>query len=98
MLLQPHPLLWTAIENTRIIRFVYHGKDRIAEPHDHGILNGSVQLLSWQVAGRSTRRLPNWLLTKVDEMIDLVCRIRSFRADGPRLPANTSNGMCYSSG
>jgi hypothetical protein len=48
MLLQPHPLLWTAIENTRMIRFAYHGKDRIAEPHDHGILNGSVQLLSWQ--------------------------------------------------
>jgi len=38
MPLQPHPLLWTAIENTRMIRFVYHGKDRIAEPHDHGIL------------------------------------------------------------
>ena len=25
MLLQPHPLLWTAIENTRMIRFAYHG-------------------------------------------------------------------------
>src|SRR5215831_18743237 len=24
-MLQPHPLLWTAIENTRMIRFVYHG-------------------------------------------------------------------------
>jgi len=67
MLLQPHPLLWTAIENTRMIRFAYHGKDRLVEPHDHGILNGSVQLLSWQVAGRSSRPLPNWLLTKVDE-------------------------------
>jgi hypothetical protein len=51
MPLQPHPLIWTAIENTRMIRFVYHGKDRVTEPHDHGILNGSVQLLSWQVAG-----------------------------------------------
>jgi hypothetical protein len=71
MLLQPHPLLWTAIENARMIRFAYHGRDRIAEPHDHGILNGSVQLLSWQVAGSSSRRLPNWLLTKVDEITDL---------------------------
>ena len=32
MLLLAHPLLWTAIENTRMIRFAYHGKDRIAEP------------------------------------------------------------------
>ena len=70
MLLQPHPLIWTAIENTRMIRFAYHGKDRLVEPH-HGILNGSVELLSWQVAGRSSRRLPNWLLTKVNEMSDL---------------------------
>ena len=54
-----------------MIRFAYHGKDRIAEPHDHGILNGAIQLLSWQVAGRSSRPLPNWLLTKVDEITDL---------------------------
>jgi|ERR1700747_8966 hypothetical protein len=72
MLLQPHPLIWTAIENRRMIRFLYHGKDRVVEPHDHGILNGSVQLLSWQVAGRSSRLLPNWLLTKVNEITDLV--------------------------
>lgn len=54
-----------------MIRFVYHGRDRLAEPHDHGILNGSVQLLSWQVDGSSSRPLPNWLLTRVDEIIDL---------------------------
>jgi len=42
------PMLWTAIENTRMVQVNYHGKDRLVEPHDHGILNGSVQLLSWQ--------------------------------------------------
>ena len=83
MPLQPHPMLWTAIEETRIIRFAYHGKDRVAEPHDHGILNGSVQLLSWQVAGRSSRRLPNWLLTKVDEMTDLVLLDQTFPGGRP---------------
>ena len=72
MLLQPHPLLWTAIEGRRMIQFAYHGRNRLVEPHDHGILAGSVQLLSWQVAGSSSRPLPNWLLTKVDEMTDLV--------------------------
>jgi hypothetical protein len=83
MLLQPHPLLWTAIENARMIRFTYHGKDRLVEPHDHGILNGSVQLLSWQVAGRSTRRLPNWLLAKVDEMTDLILLDQTFPGGRP---------------
>ena len=71
MLLQPHPLLWTAIENTRMIRFAYHGKDRLVEPHDHGILNGSVQLLAYQVAGSSSRSLPNWILMKANEIAEL---------------------------
>ena len=57
-MLQPHPLLWTAIESTRMIRFAYHGKDRLVEPHDHGILNGSVQLLSWQIAGPAVAAFP----------------------------------------
>ena len=30
-----------------------HGKVRVIEPHDHGIVNGSVQLLAWQVTGSS---------------------------------------------
>jgi len=83
MPLQPHLLLWAAIENRRMIRFVYHGKDRLAEPHDHGILNGSVQLLSWQVAGASTRPLPNWLLTKVDEITGLVLLDQIFPGGRP---------------
>ena len=83
MLLQPHPLLWTAIETAHMIRFAYHGKDRIVEPHDHGILNGSVQLLSWQVAGRSSRRVPNWLLTKIGEMTDLVLLDQTFPGGRP---------------
>jgi hypothetical protein len=83
MLLQPPPLLWTAIENKRMIRLAYHGRARIVEPHDHGILNGAVQLLSWQVAGSSSRPLPNWLLTKVDEMTDLVPLDQTFPGGRP---------------
>jgi hypothetical protein len=83
MLLQPHPLLWTAIENKHLIRFAYHGKDRLVEPHDHGIFNGSVQLLSWQIGGSSSRRLPNWVLTKVDEVTDLVLLDQTFHGGRP---------------
>jgi hypothetical protein len=70
-LLEPVPLIWTAIEQTRVLRLMYHGKERILEPHDHGILNGSVQLLGYQIAGKSSRRLPNWLRMKTDEIINL---------------------------
>src|SRR5437660_12217113 len=71
MLLKPDPLLWSAIEHRRIIRLLYHGKKRIVEPHDHGILNGSVQLLGYQIAGSSSRPLPNWIPMKVTEMNDV---------------------------
>jgi hypothetical protein len=71
MLLQPDPLLWKAIEDRRMIRLLYHRKLRILEPHDHGILNGSVQLLAYQVGGSSSRPLPNWILLKAHEIADL---------------------------
>jgi len=70
-LLEPVPLIWTAVEQMRMIRLTYHDKERILEPHDHGVLNGSVQLLGFQTAGASSRPLPNWLLMKTDEVVDL---------------------------
>ena len=81
--MQPHPLLWTAIEHRRLIRCLYHGKDRLVEPHDHGILNGSVQLLGYQIAGSSSRPLPNWLLMKTDEIADLVLLDQTFPGGRP---------------
>src|SRR5215470_2648212 len=81
--MQLHPLIRTAIENRRMIRFVYHGKDRVVEPHDHGILNGSVQLLGYQIAGSSSRPLPNWLLTKVNEIVDLKLLEETFAGGRP---------------
>ena len=83
LLLQPNPLLWTAIEDRRVIRLRYHGRIRILEPHDHGILNGSVQLLAYQVGGSSSRRLPNWILMKADEIIDLELLDQTFPGGRP---------------
>src|SRR5215831_20761579 len=82
-MLKPDPLLWSAIEHRRMIRLVYHGKDRLLEPHDHGILNGSVQLLGYQIAGTSSRPLPNWILMKVGEIDDLVLREQTFLGGRP---------------
>ena len=83
MLLKPDPLLWSAIEYRRIIRLLYHGKERVVEPHDHGILNGSVQLLGYQIAGSSSRPLPNWILMKMHEMDDLELLEQTFPGGRP---------------
>jgi hypothetical protein len=83
LLLESDPLLREAIENRRLIRLIYHGRNRILEPHDHGILNGSVQLLGYQVAGSSSRPLPNWILMKVDEVTDLELLDQTFQGGRP---------------
>jgi len=83
MLWKPDPLLWSAIEHRRMIWLVYHDKDRLVEPHDHGVLNGSVQLLGYQIAGSSSRPLPNWILMKVDEMEGLELLKQTFAGGRP---------------
>lgn len=82
-LLQPNQLLWQAIEQRRMIRFLYHGKERIVEPHDHGIRNGSVQLLGRQTAGVNRRPLPCWLTVKTAEMLDLTMLDETFPGGRP---------------
>jgi hypothetical protein len=54
------PVLWTAIEERRLVRFRYKGKERVLEPHDYGIHNGVVKLLGYQVGGSSSHKLPSW--------------------------------------
>ena len=80
---KPDPLLWSAIEQRRIIRLLCHGTNRLVEPHDHGVLNGSVQLLGYQIAGSCSRPLPNWILMKVNEMADLELMEKTFAGGRP---------------
>lgn len=82
-LLQPIPQIWTAIDQTRMIRLRYHDKERVVEPHDHGILKGSVQLLGYQTSGDSSRPLPNWILMKTDEVTDLEMLDQTFPGGRP---------------
>lgn len=53
-------LIVDAIKQRRLIRLVYKNRERIVEPHDYGIHNGSAKLLAYQVGGSSTHKLPNW--------------------------------------
>jgi predicted DNA-binding transcriptional regulator YafY len=39
-----HQLILTAIHEKRLLRFKYHGKERIVEPQDYGIQNRTVNL------------------------------------------------------
>lgn len=64
-------LLWTAIKQRRLIRFVYKNKERIVEPHDFGMHNGLAKLLAYQVGGSSTGKLPNWRWMEVHSISDV---------------------------
>lgn len=81
--LEPVPLICKATEERRVIRLMYHGKPRVVEPHDHGILNGSVQLLAYQTAGSSGRPLPNWILMKTDKITALTLLDETFAGGRP---------------
>ena len=83
LLLQPNPKIWMAIEQRRMIRLVYHNKARLVEPHDYGILNGSVQMLAYQIGGSSSRPLPNWLRMKTAEIDEIQLLDQTFPGGRP---------------
>jgi hypothetical protein len=82
-----HELLYGAIQNKRLIRFRYQNKERIVEPHDYGIQKGIQRLLSWQVSGQSSGRLPGWRWFDVGNMLDVEMVDRTFA--GNREVSNT---------
>lgn len=67
----------------RLIRVLYHDKERIVEPHDYGIINGTAMLLAYQIAGSSSRPLPNWILMKVDDIDGIAPLPGNFRGGRP---------------
>jgi hypothetical protein len=96
-LLQFVPLICAAIEPTRMLRLIYRNKERTIEPHDHGVLNGSLQPLGYQVASFGSHPLPNWLMMKTDEIIELDLLARTFPGGRPTHQAVTSNWKSCSS-
>jgi predicted DNA-binding transcriptional regulator YafY len=80
---EPVQILVNAIDHKRLIRFLYQGKERIVEPHDYGIRNGSPQLLGYQVGGSSSRPMPCWVTFKADEINDLTVLETTFQGGRP---------------
>ena len=68
-----------AIQQKRLVKVTYLGKVRIVEPHDYGMHNRAVKLLSYQVAGASSRPLPNWRWMEVDSISEVELLDRRFR-------------------
>jgi len=77
-------VLRTAIKNTRLIQLIYKNRVRIVEPHDYGIHNGSVKLLSYQVGGTSSGPLPNWRWMEVSAMSDIQLLDQTFPGGRPK--------------
>lgn len=73
-----HELLYGAIQNKQLIRFRYQNKERIVEPHDYGIQKGIRRLLSWQIGGQSSGRIPGWRWFDVDKMLDIDALDKTF--------------------
>src|SRR5262249_13672269 len=77
-------LLRAAITQRRKIRFSYHGKERVAEPHDYGIQNGQLRLLVYQTGGQSkSGTLPAWRLIDVSGISNLEILPGSFAGSRP---------------
>lgn len=76
-------VLRTAILKKRLVKLTYQGKPRIIEPHDYGMHNGTVKLLSYQLAGASRGPLPNWRWMEVDGISEIGLLDRTFRGGRP---------------
>jgi hypothetical protein len=78
-----NPQLWKAIDEARLVRFVYKNRERIVEPHDYGIRNGIATLLAYQVGGSSSHKLPNWRWIETELISDIQILNRTFPGGRP---------------
>jgi hypothetical protein len=71
-------LLRFAISHTRLIQFFYKGIQRLAEPHDYGVVNDVARLLVYQ--RRSVRSpVPGWRLLDVSKIERLIVLEETFQ-------------------
>ena len=74
-----HEIILKAIDEIRLLRFRFGGKERIVEPHDYGIHQGVVRLFVYQVGGQSSSGpLPAWRLMDVPKMSEVEMLAQTF--------------------
>ena len=78
----PHDLLVTAIREKRLVRLTFRGKERVVEPHDYGVQNGTDRLLAYQLAASSTPAR-GWRLFGIAEISALALLGETFPGNRP---------------
>jgi len=74
-----HELILTAIQQKRLLRFLYHEKIRIVEPQDYGVQRSAVHLFTYQFAGESgSGSLPDWRKFAVRNMSNVELLSKGF--------------------
>lgn len=64
-----HKLILSAIHDKRLLRFLYKGQLRVAEPQDYGIQKSAAHLFTYQIGGASSSgSLPDWRKFAVKDM------------------------------
>jgi hypothetical protein len=88
-----HDDLLFAIDDKRVIEFVYHGGGpRLAEPHDYGVKKGVDKLLIFQIGGDSRSRAPHgWKELKVGDIEGF--KVLERRFPGSRADAQQHHGV-----
>lgn len=72
-----------AIAKRRIVRFLYKGYTRVAEPHDYGVTGGRIRLLSYQIGGQSSSNPAlGWRWVNPDDISEFEILDQTF--PGPR--------------
>ena len=76
-------LLRAAIAQKRLVAFWLDGCERVAEPHDYGVMNGTIRLFFYQVGGASRSGRPiGWRWAELGKITDL--RVLDDRFAGAR--------------
>ena len=80
-----------AIAQKRLIELCYNGRNRIAEPHDYGKLNGVDRLLVYQVGSKAEpgHKATGWRMLDVQKIESLTTLDASF--DGSRADARQNH-------
>jgi len=76
--------LCAAIAGHHLVRFVLSGRERIAEPHDYGVIDGRRRLFFYQVGGTSRSGQPlGWRWADFDQMASLQILEQRFAGSRP---------------
>jgi hypothetical protein len=77
-------VLCAAIAGRHVVRFVLAGRERIAEPHDYGVIDGRRRLFFFQIGGASRSGQPlGWRWAELDQIAALHVLEQRFAGSRP---------------